>query len=172
MFLPFCNFRIVFNFCCKTFLGTNKDCCLLLVGLPYFKKKIGKYRNTVSKINDTPIPHYIKFRSLYNRTRLLTRKLHPSSVSFYLDLNTVNPNVPINTARLFALFNPMIFLFGVSYSLFGVSSLHMNVRSFFAKFIPQIAFRNMIVPLSRCQTRHLVRARAPLHLLHMVFPLF
>ena len=51
----------------------------------------------------------------------------------------------------------------------------------FCKVLSQFAFRNMIVPLPKSQTRHPARARAPLHLPHrffdekgfyQIFPLF
>ena len=37
------------------------------------------------------------------------------------------------------------------------------------KVLSQFAFSNMIVPLPKSQTRHSARARAPLHLLYMLF---
>ena len=39
----------------------------------------------------------------------------------------------------------------------------------FCKVLPQFAFRNMIVPLPKSQTRHPTRARTPLPLPHRFF---
>ena len=61
------------------------------------------------------------------------------------------------------------FFFNLARFVFEYCHDSQRILASLAKFFPQIAFCNTIVPLNRYQSRHPARARAPLPLPHMLF---